>query len=84
MRAISWIVFALLFVQNIMMMLLLFFFMKIINQSNQNIEELIIGEYSQNDINSPGGPSVFKNLAANLEQRSSRHLNQKEVFLHSI
>ena len=26
---------------------------EIINQSNQNIEELIIGEYSQNDINSP-------------------------------
>ena len=26
---------------------------EIINQSNQNIEELIIGEYSENDINSP-------------------------------
>ena len=25
---------------------------EIINQSNQNIEELIIGEYSENDINS--------------------------------
>ena len=51
---------------------------EIINQSNQNIEELIIGEYSQNDINSPEDRVYLKNLAANSKTKGSVDISKSE------
>ena len=51
---------------------------EIINQSNQNIEELIIGEYSQNDINSPEDRVYLKNLAANSKTKGAVDISKSE------
>jgi hypothetical protein len=51
---------------------------EIINQSNQNIEELIIGEYSQNDINSPEDRVYLKNLAANSRTKGAVDISKSE------
>ena len=51
---------------------------EIINQSNQIIEELIIGEYSQNDINSPGDRVYLKNLAANSRTKGAVDISKSE------
>ena len=58
---------------------------EIINQSNQNIEELIIGEYSENDINSPEDRVYLKNLAANSKTKGAVDISKSErSVLHSI
>lgn len=49
---------------------------EIINQSNH--EELIIGEYSQNDINSPEDRVYLKNLAANSKTRGAVDISKSE------
>ena len=51
---------------------------EIINQSNQNIEELIIGEYSENDINSPEDRVYLKNLAAHSRTRGAVDISKSE------
>ena len=51
---------------------------EIINQSDQNIEELIIGEYSQNDINSPEDRVYLKNLAANSKTKGAVDISKSE------
>ena len=51
---------------------------EIINQSNQNIEELIIGEYSENDINSPEDRVYLKKLAAHSRTKGAVDISKSE------